>query len=117
MQRQLSIHLISGAPRSGTTLLQAILSHSVGSNQLIGEARFIRRFLEFYREVNRIWDDDAKYYFVSREFCERVPTGPVHDGLQQPAYCVQDRRSSVLCYPVSTKLADSRSFRKWSATL
>jgi Sulfotransferase family len=67
MRQQLSVHLISGAPRSGTTLLQAVLSHSVGSNPLIGEARFIRHFLEFYKEVNRIWDDDAKYCFGSRE--------------------------------------------------
>lgn len=66
MPHQLSLNIVAGAPRSGTTLLQAILSGSSRTNPLIGETRFLRHFLEFYREVVRIWDDDARYCFKDR---------------------------------------------------
>ena len=64
---QVLVHLVSGAPRSGTTLLQAILSSASRANPLLGEAGFLCHLLEFYREVDGIWEDDARYYFRSRD--------------------------------------------------
>ena len=68
----LNLNIIGGAPRSGTTLLQAVLSQARGAAPLLGEARFLKHLLGFCREVHNTWDDDSHYYFSSRADAIRI---------------------------------------------
>lgn len=68
---------ICGAPRSGTTLLQAVLSSAQGAVPLLGEMRYLQHLLHAYVEMQLWWADDSRYFFASpdaarREFADLI---------------------------------------------
>lgn len=63
---------IGGAPRSGTTLLQAILSDADDTAPLLGEMRYLQHLLRAYAEVQVTWADDSRYFFGSLEEARRT---------------------------------------------
>ena len=68
----MTVFFVGGAPRSGTTLLSAVLSGDDSTNPLLGEAKYFRLMIEAYRAGKANFDALTKYYFADatafREF-------------------------------------------------
>ncbi|MCG5247995.1 sulfotransferase family protein [Methylorubrum extorquens] len=65
------IVFVGGAPRTGTTLLQALICTSPRSNAYVGECSYLTAFIEPYHRALGLWEIHTKYYFCDvNAMCE-----------------------------------------------
>lgn len=66
-RRSSSLIFVGGAPRTGTTLLQALICTSPRANKYIAECSYLTAFMEPYRRALSTWEMHTHDYFNSVE--------------------------------------------------
>lgn len=66
------ILFIGGAPRTGTTLLHALISTSPRSNEYVAECSYLTGFMIPYYRAIEGWESHTQYYFSKIEEMKRL---------------------------------------------
>ena len=86
----MSVFLIGGINRSGTTLLQSILCSDSTTNPLIHEASYLRGIVDAYRLGQKKFDEHGKYYFTNEDEMLNFTARWVKEFMEQNNLTVED---------------------------
>ncbi|MEM7192962.1 MAG: sulfotransferase [Pseudomonadota bacterium] len=102
----LRIILISGARRTGTTLMNQIICSDPGANSQVGEARIITKFLEAFAWADDSYDTVVKWYFESQQGYEEFKSATINALLGHAYDALKPRDKLVLKAPAFSGLID-----------
>ncbi len=99
----MTLFLIGGCPRSGTTLLQNILCSDPSTNPVIGEVGYLYHLVEAYSGGKADFESQSQYFFTDLEALRQFSANLVKAFLTQVQSQYPSATHLVLKYPLLSR--------------